>query len=430
MSNNTKALTDRQVAAFKPKPEAYRESDGHGLFVMVLPTGAKVWRCVYGRAGKRHLLKLGEYPAMSLAEARLARQRVRLDVQDGQHISQERATAKMQRLEAGKRTVQAMLCQWHAANVTEWTAKYAHGMMLQFQAHVFGAIGHRPICAVTRPEVIDLLERCKAKSGAFVANQVRGYLVKAFADWLERELVAGNPADRLNKRTAIPDRKPQPAVLTIEAARAVLAKVEASAAMPMMKLYHRFLALTGLRPSEVREARWSEFDGDVWRVPAERMKGRRGRKRGHVAFLSPQAMEVLEVARALAPVGAVYVFPTQRRRHQPIERSSLCELMTRALGSRVQVAHGWRATMATVLRTLHPEAKDLVQVMLAHQTKETVARLYDRTDEVMFEPKLRPLACEWGALLLAGAPPAWTLASLPVPGATIGGNVVRLRRAA
>lgn len=436
MSTPTKALTDKQVKALKPKayrttdrdpfaqkPKAYRVTDRDGLFLMVLPTGGKVWRTKYSRDGKRFLLKLGEYPAMSLAEARLARQRVRLDVQDGHHIASERATAKRERLEAGANTVEVMTRQWHAASARDrWSATYAHQVLLRLEAHVFPMIGATPIGSVTRPEIIELLERCKAQSGAFQADHVRQHLVCAFDDWLDRELIAANPADRLAPRTATPDKQPQPAVLTLEAARAVLAKVEASEASVMMKLFHRFLALTGLRSTEVREAQWAEFHGDTWRIPAERMKGRRGRKKGHTCFLAPAALEVIEVAKALAPAGAVYVFPTQNyghRRHEPFGRSSLAETLKHALGRRVHVAHGWRATMATVLRARHPEAKDLVQVMLAHQTKDAVARLYDRTDEMVFEPKLRPLACEWAALLLAGAPSAWKLAGLPVAGSNV-----------
>lgn len=419
MSNPTKALTDKQVAALKPRAKPYRATDEHGLYIVVHPKGLKVWRCQYARDGKRFLLKLGEYPAMSLAQARAERQRVRLEVQQGGDPALERSAAKQERGERNGQTVEVMTRQWHADNARDrWTPGYAHMMMLRLEAHVFPVIGAKPIAAVTRPEVIALLERCKARSGASQADHVRRHLVCAFDDCLDRELITANPADRLAHRTATPDQKPQPAVLTIEAARAVLAKVEASDASVSMKLMHRFLALTGLRSTEVREARWSEFNGDTWRIPAERMKGRRGRKKGHVAFLAPAAVEVLEVARALAPIGAVHVFPTRNfgaHRHQPFGRSSLCELMTRVLGQRVHVAHGWRATMATVLRIRHPEAKDLVQVMLAHQTKETVARLYDRTDEVMFEPKLRPLACEWAALLLDGAPSAWSLAGLPSP---------------
>lgn len=425
-----KGLTDRAIAALKPLPEAYRVTDGAGLFLMVMPTGTKVWRCVYSRDGQRRKYKLGEYPAMSLLDARRARLDLRHKVQEGADPRHERTTAKRQRLEAGTQTVEAMARQWHAANARDrWSALYSYQMLLRLEAHVFPVIGAKPIGAVKRPEIIELLERCKARSGAFQADHVRQHLAAVFNDWLDRELIEANPCDRLAKRTETPDKQPQPAVVTIEAARKVLAKMEGGGASVVVKLMHRFLALTGLRPNEVGLTQWSEFDGDTWRIPAERMKGRRGRKKGHTVFLSPQALEVLAVARALAPAGAVWVFPSQHKlRHQPLYRSTLVRVMTCTLGKRVHTAHGWRATMATVLRTRHPEAKDLVQVMLAHQTKETVARLYDRTDEVMFEPKLRPLACEWAALLLDGAPSAWSLAGLPVPGS----NVVHLdaRRAA
>lgn len=423
-------LTDRAVATAKPKAEPYRLSDQAGLFLWVMPTGAKSWRTKYKRDGRERLITLGQYPAMSLAEARAARQRVRLDVQAGADPSAERSTAKQARIERAGQSVELMARQWHATMAKRWAPAYARQMLQRLEAHAFPVIGKRPIGEVTRNEVIKLLERAATKSGVQQADKVRQHLVCAFNDWMDRELIGRNPVDRLAGRTTLPRHEPQPAALAIEPARAVLAAVEACVrASAMMKLLHRLIALTGLRPTEVREAQWSEFTTDgMWRIPAERMKGRRGRQRSHTVFLSPQAQEVVKVARTLSRPDCPFVFPSGAHRHhyKPFNRSAVAQLLQANVGRRVHVAHGWRATMATILRQLHPEAKDLVQVMLAHQTKDAVARLYDRTDEMLFEPKLRPLACEWAELLLAGAPSAWSLAGLAEPGAA----VIELRSAA
>ena len=47
---------------------------------------------------------------------------------------------------------------------------------------------------------------------------------------------------------------------------------------------------------EVRGARWSEIDGDVWTIPVERMKA----KVAHRVPLSSRALEVLARARSLS----------------------------------------------------------------------------------------------------------------------------------
>ena len=201
--------------------------------------------------------------------------------------------------------------------------------------------------------------------------------------------------------------------------RQVLAAFEQGEPNVMLKLLHRFQALTGVRPTEAREAEWREFavPGE-WRIPAERMKGHKGRGKPHTVYLSRQAEDVLAVARMLAPLGARYVFPSERywrMRHQPFERSTLGIAMQRWLPARVHVAHGWRASLRTVLGRLHRRDRDLIEMMLAHTTKGAVERLYDRTEGADWEDQLRALWAEWATLLLEGAPSAWALAGLPEP---------------
>ena len=63
-------LTDTKLRNFKPDEKAYQEADEAGLFVEVMPGGAKVWRLRYRLAGKQEKVTLGDYPTYSLGEAR------------------------------------------------------------------------------------------------------------------------------------------------------------------------------------------------------------------------------------------------------------------------------------------------------------------------------------------------------------------------
>ena len=64
------ALTDTKLRNLKSGDKAYQEADDGGLFVEVMPGGAKVWRLRYRLAGKQEKITLGDYPAYSLPEAR------------------------------------------------------------------------------------------------------------------------------------------------------------------------------------------------------------------------------------------------------------------------------------------------------------------------------------------------------------------------
>ena len=63
-------LNDTRIRALKPQEKAYKRPDGGGLHLEVRPTGARLWRYRYRLGGKENLYAIGQYPDVSLAEAR------------------------------------------------------------------------------------------------------------------------------------------------------------------------------------------------------------------------------------------------------------------------------------------------------------------------------------------------------------------------
>lgn len=57
--------------------------DGHGMFLAVLPTGSKVWRLAYRHQGKEKTATIGPYPLISLKDARIHRDELRVKLMDG-----------------------------------------------------------------------------------------------------------------------------------------------------------------------------------------------------------------------------------------------------------------------------------------------------------------------------------------------------------
>lgn len=77
------ALTDPRIRQAKPAEKPLNLYDSGGLYLTVSPTGAKWWRLKYRYAGKERRIGLGAYPEVSLAAARLQRDRARLSVREG-----------------------------------------------------------------------------------------------------------------------------------------------------------------------------------------------------------------------------------------------------------------------------------------------------------------------------------------------------------
>ncbi|MDG6347613.1 Arm DNA-binding domain-containing protein [Luteimonas sp. 8-5] len=71
----TKALTDVAARNAQPKTQPYKLSAGGGLYLEVMPNGAKYWRMKYRVAGREKRLALGVYPEISLKRALVERDR-------------------------------------------------------------------------------------------------------------------------------------------------------------------------------------------------------------------------------------------------------------------------------------------------------------------------------------------------------------------
>src|SRR3546814_13602833 len=101
-------LTDAKIRTSKPAPKPVKMSDGGGLHLEVRPSGAKLWRYRYRIADKANVFAIGEYPAVSLAEARVERDKPRALVKQGLHPSHHRRAARLSTQVANANTFEAL----------------------------------------------------------------------------------------------------------------------------------------------------------------------------------------------------------------------------------------------------------------------------------------------------------------------------------
>lgn len=427
-------FTDRFIESRKPQDEVYYLTDGgcSGLEIWVYPSGVKSWKTKFTKGKTKKEFTLGRYTNrhdpnhMGVAEARQARGDVRLAVSQGGNPAVERGTSRDARVEKNERTFKAEAIAFHAKAqvIRNWSGSYTKEFMRKLEKHVFPVIGKMPIDQITRKDIKAVLDgvmmrntksaRGLPRGGIVQADMIRGNLSVIFDEWLDDEIVQSNPATRLKKRTKIPTRKPQPSVKEQDGLRDIMTKIEASNAEINTKLYHRFLALTCVRSSEARLALWEQIEGDVWHVPASAMKGKGGEKKDHTVYLSAQALEVLAVARERAQPGARLIFPTDHygvEHHEPMNRSTLGEVMKRTLGARKHVPHGWRSAARTTLNIKFHQDGALLEMLLAHDTKDAVRRAYDHSEAGDYKAHLRRFWAWWADYILppGDSPSAWTL---------------------
>src|SRR5467141_1547839 len=86
------ARSELAFRSAKPRQKPFKLSDGGGLYLLVQPNAAKLWRLAYRFDGKQKLLALGQYPIISLADARIKRDAAKKLLSNGVDPSIDRKT--------------------------------------------------------------------------------------------------------------------------------------------------------------------------------------------------------------------------------------------------------------------------------------------------------------------------------------------------
>lgn len=415
-------LTDTQVRNAKPADKPYKLTDGGGLHLYVT-AGIKSWRYRYevrGQGGKdkEKLLTLGTYPALSLADARKARDEARDTVKAGRDPGVTKKLRKLASAESAANTFEVIGREWYELQKPQWAERHAHDVLVSLERDVFPVLGSVPIAEITAPEILAMLRPIEKRDAKETARRIRQRISAIFVFAIASGRATNDPAAIVKGAMAPMKKGRQPAITDLEAARAMLAKAEAEPAHPVTKLALRLLALTVVRPGTLAGTPWAEWTGldadkPLWHIPAERMKLRLQHKddeaRDFLAPLSWQAVDAIGALRTLTGRGPL-AFPNSRHAHKPMSENAIGYLLNRAGYHHKHVPHGWRATFSSVMNERYRADKPVIDLMLAHVPKDKVEGAYNRA---LHLERRRELAQIWADLILEGAPPAIDLVAGP-----------------
>lgn len=397
-------LTDAAIRRAKPQDKPYKLADSEGLYLLVNPNGSRLWRLKYRMGGKEKLLSFGKYPEVSLAGAREARNNAKAEIQQGRDPS---LTRKQRQAEAAntKNHLRAVGEHWLKVNAANWSGVHLEQVTRSLERFVWPSLGNIPVTEITPPMVLSVIESIARTNAKETARRVRQRLSAIFTYAIARGLGTEDPAAVV--KGALPPLKKghMPAITNLSELREMMRVVESLPAHPVTILAIRFLALTAVRPGEVNAMPWSELKGDIWSIPAERMK----MKRGHAVPLSRQAMDVLEAVKTLTGRGPM-VFPNARWAHRPMSENAMSSLLKRAGYFGIHVPHGFRSSFSSIMNEKRPEDRGIIDQMLAHVTRNQVEAAYNRAE---YRERKRELAQEWADMLLEGFPPAASLLNRP-----------------
>lgn len=401
-------LTDAGIKALKPKDKLYKVVDRDGMYVVVNPSGAVVFRYDYRLNGRRETLTLGRYGAsdLSLARAREKLIDAKRAILEGRSPAREKQREKRRIKEAksfgefGERWLQE-------AKMADSTRAMRRSI---YERDILPTFRNRLLTEISPDDLRAMCAKVKARGAPATAVHVRDIvkLVYAFAI-LHGEKVA-NPADEVGPAsiaTFVPkDRSLSPAEI-----RVMLGQLEHVPTLPTIRLGMKLFLLTVVRKSELQDATWDEvdFENAVWSIPKERMK----RSKAHNVYLAQQAIDILIALKTCAG-NSKYLLPSRYDADAPMSRATFNRITTAVVARAKKeglplepfTVHDLRRTGSTLLNELGFNS-DWIEKCLAHEDGRSSRGIYNKAE---YEHQRRHMMQEWANLV-----DAWVAGQKYVP---------------
>lgn len=372
MPRKATPLTDTAIKVAKPRDKAYKLTDGQGLYLEVMPNGSKLWRLKYRYAGKEKRLAVGAYPAVPLQQARRRRDEARQQLAEGIDPGELKKADKLA-LQAEVLTFEALAREWHRYRTPRWAPSTAAKALAYLESDLLPALGRKPFDAVTRPDLVELIRKIESRGAHNVAKKTRQWLNQIFRYGLAKGVIEHNPATDLDVIAAQPPATKHHPHVSFAELPELLNKVDAAGIHALTRGAIQLLALTAVRPGELRAAPWAEFDLEAatWTIPKERMKARRP----HIVPLPRQAVAIL---RQLQQVTGKYplVFAGRHDTSRPMSENTV-NLALQSIGYKDrQTGHGFRHLLSTELNG-RGYNRDWIERQLAHGDQDEIRDTYN-----------------------------------------------------
>ena len=395
------ALTDAKIRAAKPDEKSYKLADANNMFLLVHPNGSKYWRLRYRHLGKEKTLALGQYPEVSLSEAREKRDEARKLISDGIDPCEQRRAKKA--APEAINTFELVARQWHKSN-KKWSENHSEKVLKSLEGHVFPYIGLRDITTLRTPDLLVPVKAAEAKEIYEIAARLQQRITAIMRYAAQSGIISYNPAVDMAGALTTVKRQHRPA-LTLSRISELLEHLDAYKGQPLTRLATKLTLLIFIRSSELRFARWTEIDFEkaMWTIPPERkpIEGVKYSHRGskmrteHLVPLSTQALDILKEIHTISGEYEL-IFTGDHNPWKPMSENTVNNAL-RLMGYDTKVdvcGHGFRAMACSSLIESGLWSKDAVERQMSHQERNGVRAAYIHKAEFLDE---RRLMLQWWA---------------------------------
>lgn len=370
------ALTDIVIRGLTHGLKPIKRADEKGLFLLLQPSGGKLWRFKYRFNGKEKKLGLGRYPDVSLKEARKRRDEARTTLAMGVDPG---VVKKLRALEASisaANTFQAVGTEYLDKMAREGREAVTVNKSRWLLSLLEPKIGGRPVAEISPAELLDALLVIEAKGHHETARRMRSLAGRIFRYAVATSRATIDPSVLLRGALITPKVTHHSAIVEPKAVGKLLDAIDHFDGYPLTKLALQLTPHVFVRPMELRFAEWAEIDFTTatWTIPAAKMKMRRP----HSVPLSRQSLGIFEAAKVLSG-HQKYAFSSLHTGLRPMSENTI-NMALRRIGysGSEMTAHGFRAMASTLLNESGLWSSDAIEKALAHDDSSSVRGTYHR----------------------------------------------------
>ncbi|ALV64614.1 tyrosine-type recombinase/integrase [Campylobacter fetus] len=371
MPKISKPLSDKEIKSLKSAEKPYRKSDGRNLFIKVLPSNKKFFELEYKSPTtlKMRRLSLGEYPLISLADARDKANELRKQIKNGIDPLEIKPKDKFIFRDVALEFL----------DIKQTTNLQREKRRLEI--YIFPFIGGMDIREIKATDIIDVLKRIEKMDKMETLSRVFMLLNQIYksAAHITHNIIAD-----INYRYIFKKQKKQnyPTITDPKEIRLLLQNIRGYKGSIQTK-YALILSLyTAMRPFNIRNAKWDEIDfkNSLWVISANKMK----MKRDFVLPLASQVINLLKEYRGI--VNNNFVFGSNIYKDRGMSENTINTALRRLGYEKNEiVAHGFRAMFSTQAHehtSEHAQSSLIIERCLAHADANKIRAIYNRAENL------------------------------------------------
>jgi integrase len=386
-------LTDTEVKRAKGTDKPFKMADGGNLYLLVTPSGGKLWRWAYRFDGKQKLMTFGKYPDVFLARARERHAVQRSLLSEGIDPMEQKKVVKTAERAATENSFAIIADRWIEHWKDDKSPRYVDSTRRRLATNIMPSLGPFQVDEIEAPQIVQMVRAVEARGARDVAKRALETTGQIFRFAIAHGYAKRNPAKEIEPRDILKaSAKTNYARIDARELPSLLREIEIYRGTQVTRLAMKLMALTFVRTSELIEAKWSELDleDNRWNIPAERMKMRTP----HVVPLATQSLEVLDLLRALTG-HSEWLFPGDRDESKPMSNNTILKALERMGYKGIMTGHGFRGLASTILHE-RGCVHEHIELQLAHAPRNAVSAAYNHA--LYLKPRAKMMQ-EWADFL-------------------------------